>query len=162
MRNCNWKSWILPGLVVVALLTILTTYFKIGPIETSLTSQTSQALSGDYPWASVETSGRDVTVRGISPSQEAKANAINAAAQIYGVRVARDGAAFLEFASPYVFKATKQDGSIVLSGNALNSGMRARVIESAERANPNSKILDELVEARGSPAQFSRNGRICA
>ena len=150
----NWKGWILPGLVTVVLLTALSTYFKIEAIEASLTSNTSQTLASDYPWASLSADGRDITVGGISPSPTAKAAALELAKTVYGVRVAKDGAELLELVSPYPFSAVKNNGTVSLSGNVLNSGMRAAVVATAEKTNPDTNIADELTEARGSPDGF--------
>ena len=150
----SWRDWILPGVIVVALLSALSTYLRMGEIESSLTSNTSQMLAEEFPWASIATDGRDVTISGSSPSNAAMLKALRTAEQVYGVRVAKDGAALPDFASPYLLTATKRVGRIELSGNVLNSGMRARVIDTASGAYPEWQIEDGLVEARGEPDGF--------
>ncbi len=151
---CRWRSWILPGLIAVALLTAMAMVFKSGSIESDLTARATAGLAADgQGWATVTLDGRDATLQGTAPSPDAKILAMQSADRVYGVRVVDDGAAILPLQAPYAWSATRAaDGSVTLSGFIPDEATRKAVNEAISKALPGVTIKDEQKRARGAPA----------
>ncbi|NTS30106.1 BON domain-containing protein [Phyllobacterium sp. BT25] len=148
------RSWFWPGVITVALLTVLAGWFLTDPIDQQLTDAANAALSADNSWASADIDGRDLTLKGVAPSEEALAAALGIAASTPGVRTIDNQATLLPLAEPFSFVITKSDDGILLSGNVPFGDSRARILASAENAMPGIEILDELAVARGAPEGF--------
>lgn len=151
---CNWKKWIWPGIIATALLALAAVFFKAGPVEEELTGRASQALSAQHGWASVNLSGRDLTLKGVAPSETAKAEALALADGAYDVRVVADGTELLAVATPYPFGAEKSGNIITLTGNVPDEAARSALVSSAQSSNPNAEIVDKMTLARGASAAF--------
>lgn len=148
------KSWFWPGAITVALLTVLAGWFLTDPIDRQLTEAANTALEADHPWASADIDGRDLTLKGVAPSEEAIATALKIAGETNGVRSVDNQATLLPLADPFSFVITKSDDGILLSGNVPVGDSRAKVLAAAETAMPGIEILDELAVARGAPPGF--------
>lgn len=148
------KSWFWPGVITIALLTALAGWFLTGPIDQQLTDSANAALEAEYPWASAEIDGRDLTLKGVAPSEEALASALKIAEDTKGVRVVDNQTTLLPLADPFSFVVTKSDDGILLSGNVPYGDSRAKILAAAENAMPGIEILDELAVARGAPDGF--------
>ncbi|MEK1852824.1 MAG: BON domain-containing protein [Phyllobacterium sp.] len=148
------KSWFWPGVITIALLTVLAGWFLTGPIDQQLTDSANAALEAENPWASAEIDGRDLTLKGVAPSEEALASALKIAEDTKGVRVVDNQTTLLPLADPFSFVVTKSDDGILLSGNVPYGDSRAKILAAAENAMPGIEILDELAVARGAPDGF--------
>lgn len=151
---CNWKKWIWPGIFAVVILTALSTWFKADDVQNDLTAKALNDLQTEHPWASVSLDGRDLTLSGTAPSQEAAATALQIADEAYDVRVVADASDLLAIASPYMLKAEKSDGKVVLTGNVPNDTVRAEVVEAAKAAAPQAEVEDQMTLARGAGDGF--------
>jgi hypothetical protein len=148
------KSWFWPGVITIALLTALAGWFLTDPIDRQLTDSANAALETENSWASAEIDGRDLTLKGVAPSEEALAAALKIAADTQGVRIVDNQTTLLPLADPYSFVVTKSDDGILLSGNVPYGDSRAKILAAAENAMPGIEILDELAVARGAPDGF--------
>ncbi|MGH7003287.1 MAG: BON domain-containing protein [Alphaproteobacteria bacterium] len=147
-------SWLWPGLITIALLTVLAGWFLAGPIDAQITGAVNAALESENGWASADVDGRDLTLKGVAPSEEALAAALKIARETAGVRIVDNQTTLLTLAEPFSFVVTKSDDGILLSGNVPYGDMRARILAEAEKAMPGIEILDEMAVARGAPENF--------
>jgi hypothetical protein len=148
------RSWFWPGVITVALLTVLAGWFLTDPIDDQLTDAANTALNIDNSWASADIDGRDLTLKGVAPTEEALAAAVKIATETDGVRSVDNQATILPMAQPFSFVITKSDDGILLSGNVPFGDSRAKILAAAESAMPGIEILDELAVARGAPQGF--------
>jgi outer membrane protein OmpA-like peptidoglycan-associated protein len=89
MAKCRPSKWIFPwGLLGVALPALVAHLTNTAPLLDDIKSRAGQALSGaeQTAWASVELSGRDATLKGTAPSQEAVDLAVRTVSGTYGIR----------------------------------------------------------------------------
>lgn len=156
---CNWKKWIWPGIFTVVMLTALAIMMKSGSIEQDLRSKALNDLSDNYKWAQVALDGRDLTLTGVAPSDDAVTEALQLADDAYDVRVANALTTLLPIASPFKLTAIKAENSLTLDGNVPNDKARAALIAAAKLASSSAtsgaKIIDNLSLARGAPDGFS-------
>ncbi|UGX87919.1 BON domain-containing protein [Phyllobacterium meliloti] len=148
------KSWFWPGIITVACLTTLAGWFLAEPVDRQLTEAVSTALEVDNGWASIEVEGRDLTLKGVAPSEEALASALKIANETNGIRVVENAATLLPLIDPFSFVVTKSDQGILLSGNVPYGDTRAKLLAAAENAMPGIDIIDEMAVARGAPKGF--------
>ncbi|QND52455.1 BON domain-containing protein [Phyllobacterium sp. 628] len=148
------KSWFWPGVITIACLTTLAGWFLADPVDKQLTEAVSTALEVDNGWASIEVEGRDLTLKGVAPSEEALASALKIADDTFGIRVVENAATLLPLVQPFSFVVTKSDQGILLSGNVPYGDTRARLLAAAENAMPGIDIIDEMAVARGAPQGF--------
>ncbi len=148
------KSWFWPGVITAALLTVLAGWFLTAPIDQQLTDAANTALEAENSWASADIDGRDLTLKGVAPSEEALGAALKIATEINGVRTVDNQTTLLPLADPFSFVVTKSDDGILLSGNVPYGDARAKILAAAENAMPGIEILDELAVARGAPQGF--------
>ena len=151
---CNWRKWVLPGLLATAILTALAMVFNSGPIERDLAAKAGAALSASHPWASVELDGRDLTLNGVAPDEAAQAAAAGLADAAWDVRKVTNASTLPPVVSPYAFKAAKDAAGITLTGNVPSEAMRAEIVAAAETANPGIAVTDRMTPARGAPEGF--------
>ena len=152
---CNWKKWIWPGILTTVLLTALALQMKSGLIEQDLQTKAMSGLAQDHQWASVELDGRDLTLSGAAPSEEAISGALQLADSAYDVRVAKSAATPLPIAEPFIFSAVKGDNKLILDGNVPNDQTRKSVTEAAAAAFSGAQVVDNLTLARGAPDGFA-------
>ena len=152
----NWKRWARPGLILTLIVAAIAVIAENGPIERDIDGRVTAALAAQgLGWASTETSARDVTIRGVAPSPEAQQLALNLAAEVPGVRAVSDGSTLLPIASPFVWIARREGGTVTLSGSIPSEGTRAAILAAARRALPDAEIRDAMSLARGAGASFS-------
>ena len=152
---CNWRKWIWPGILATVLLTALAMLMKSGSIEQDLQAKALGDLSGTHSWAQVELDGRDLTLSGIAPTQEAADDALQIADNAYDVRIASSSVELPPIADPYQLSAVKGDGTITLSGSVPDDSVRAALVESAKSALGDGEVVDEMTLARGAPGGFA-------
>lgn len=152
---CNWKKWFWPGILATVLLTALALQMKSGTIEQDLQSKSMADLSANHNWASVELDGRDLTLSGQSPSEDAITEALQLADDAYDVRIANSVATLLPEANPFTLSAIKADNKLVLSGNVPSEEVRQSITESAKGVYQGAEIVDEMQLARGASDGFA-------
>ncbi len=83
---CRPLQWVW-GLIPVALLAVMAYFFVVPQFELELDLRADEALSeAGQAWARITVEGRDVTLHGTAPSEQALAEALKAAASADGVR----------------------------------------------------------------------------
>jgi OmpA-OmpF porin, OOP family len=152
---CDWRRWIWPGIFATLFLGAFAVWFRAAPVETELTTLASSALTGAHPWAKVELDGRDLTLTGTAPSEEAQKDAAKLALAAYDVRVVNNKAGLIEMADPYVFGALKATDGVTLTGNVPDEVTRVELVAKAQAAMPGIVVSDKLTLARGAPAGFA-------
>ena len=151
---CNWKKWIWPGILAIVLLTALAMLMKSGSIEEDLRAKALGGLSANHEWAQVELDGRDLTLSGTAPSEDAASTALTIAKEAYDVRVVASDVVLLPVADPYQLSAVKTEAGITLEGSVPNEGLRASVVEAATAASDGASVTDNLSLARGAAEGF--------
>lgn len=151
---CNWTKWIWPGIFAVVILTALSTFFRADVVENDLTAKALGDLQAEHSWAGVTLDGRDLTLSGTAPSEEAAAAALGIADNAYDVRIVNDTTDLLAIASPFLLKAEKTDGKVTLTGNVPSDDMRTEIVEAAKAAAPDATVEDQMVLARGAGEGF--------
>ncbi len=152
----NWRRWIRPGLVMTGLLAVFAVFLRSGAVEEDLIARALQHLAADgQNWATVDVSGRTVTVHGTAPSTEAQEAAIESAADVAGVSRVSDASDLLPIASPYFWSVRKAGSVLTLVGFVPSEGFRTSLLAAARRAMPAAEIHDQLQLARGAPASFN-------
>lgn len=147
---CNWKKWFWPGLLATLLLTALAMMMKSGAIEQDLQVKALNALSAGHKWANVELDGRDLTLTGQAPSEEAIAEALKLSDESYDVRIVASKAGLLPIASPYETGIDKTASEIRLTGSAPSREAADRLAAAVSAAYPGIAVIDELQLARGA------------
>lgn len=160
MWNCRPSAWILPGLLTVGFLLLLAMILRSGHIEQDLTKRALERLSTEHSWASVELDGRDLTLSGVAPSAEAKAEALKLADGVFtnrdtgtwGVRVV-DGSTIDELAiqSPFVTSGKFDGSSLTLSGYVGSDAATGSVEKVTVEALPGVDVVNELQAGGGAP-----------
>lgn len=151
----NWKKWIWPGVITSVVLTAGTAFIKTEPIQGELSSGATNQLTGKHSWANVDISGRDITLSGTAPSQEAVAEASKIASEVYGVRVVNQKTELLALVKPYTLTAEKKDGKLTVSGFAPNDAERENILSAAKESSGGLEVVDDITLARGNPENVS-------
>lgn len=149
-----WKSWIWPGVATVACLTFLALWLRLDAVETDLRYRATAALSMKYGWASVSLNGRDLTLQGLAPDLESRADALETVRQTYGVRRVTDATGLLPEQRPYVLSLEKTEDGLLLSGFVPNDATRRQLVALLSENLPGIALLDQLQLARGAPDGF--------
>lgn len=152
---CDWRRWIWPGILTTLLLGAFAVWFRAAPVETELTNLAGSALTPTHPWAKVELDGRDLTLTGTAPSEEAQADAAKLALAAYDVRVVNNKSGLIDLADPYVFSALKAPEGVTLTGNVPDETTRVELVAKAQASMPGINVTDKLTLARGAPAGFA-------
>jgi OOP family OmpA-OmpF porin len=152
----NWRRWIRPGLVMTGLFAVVAVMLQSGSVERDLASRATQRLAADgVSWASVDVSGRTVTIHGTAPSTEAQAAALQSARRVAGISRVADGSDLLAAVSPYFWSVRKVGAVLTLAGFVPSEGFRTSLLAAARRAMPDAEIHDQLQLARGAPPSFN-------
>lgn len=153
---CNWRDWLLPGLLTLLIITAAAILIRGGTIEADLSARTLDSLGTDgTPWASALLDGRDATLSGTAPTIAARDAAIAASQRVWGVRTVDISALeVLPLAEPYALTFTRTADSVTVQGSFPTGGTRVAILDSL-RANLGSQALvDESQLARGAPVAF--------
>ena len=151
----KWRRWVLPGLASTMVLAVIATALQSGGVERDITARVSAELAAaGQDWAVVSVSGRDVSIAGVAPSEEAQRLAIVAAADVAGAGTVTDRSELLALVSPYVWSASRLGRKVTLSGYVPSIGARNALLAAARRSLPDAEIVDGMELARGAPAGF--------
>lgn len=152
----KWRSWIRPGLIITFVFALLAIIFRSGILERDLADRVRERLASDgHGWANVEVSGRNVVLRGVSPSSEAQGAAVQSAARVGGVGAVSDASDLLPIASPYVWSVRKTGPVLTMIGSVPSEGFRTSLLAATRRAMPQAEIHDEMGLARGAAPVFN-------
>jgi outer membrane protein OmpA-like peptidoglycan-associated protein/osmotically-inducible protein OsmY len=160
--------------VLLALIALgILAYFCINQhapvIAADLNQRASDALAqGNHSFARIDgVSGRDVTLSGEAPTEEAKRAALAAVDKVWGVRTAVDNitvaaaapapepaapAASPASTTPYLFQAALASGTLTLSGAVPSDEARTQFLEAARADFPGVAVRDEMVVREGAPS----------
>lgn len=139
-------------------------YFCIGRhapvIAEDLRQRGVEALAaGNHSFASIESiDGRDVSLTGAAPSEEAKFAAIRDLDKVWGVRTVVDkmtvAAAPAEpvAPAPYVFQAGLADGVLTLTGAVPSEDIRRDLLAKAQSQFPGVRVDDQLIVRAETPS----------
>ncbi|MEM9733410.1 MAG: OmpA family protein [Pseudomonadota bacterium] len=153
---CNWKAWIWPGILTVAILSALALWMKTDAIEADLQTKATAALAErSQSWAQVFMDGRDATITGEAPSEAAQSEAEFITDEAYSVRVVDNQTGLMAAQSPYTFTASRQANAIELTGFVPDEATRATILASARDSLPGMRVTDNTEFARGAPEGFA-------
>jgi OmpA-OmpF porin, OOP family len=151
---CQPKRWWL-GLIPLALLWFIAVNQKTVPIREDLTKQASESLvKTGQAWAKVGIDGRDATLTGVAPAEEAPRLAATAADTTNGVRLVNNTASVLAVQKPWLWSAVRDNAKITLGGFVPDEATRARIKDDAAKAVPGAQIVDEMKVARGPSSVY--------
>ena len=141
------------GIVPLALIALLALYFKPAPMEADLSARTAGDLAAaGYDWPEISFDGRDLTLGGTAPSEEAQSAARSLAARTWGVRTVNDISSLLALADPFVWSARRDADGVTISGNVPSTAARVAMLETARAALPGIDVdVSGLMAARGVP-----------
>jgi OmpA-OmpF porin, OOP family len=148
---CQPRKWWW-GLPILALLWLLTGFFRNGPINADLTAR-SAAVPG-HSWAKATFDGRDASLTGVAPSPDARAAAAAAIDNLWGVRLVNDGSTVLAEAKPWIWGAQREANRITLTGFVPDAATKAKLAADAKAAVPTAEIVDQQQIARGVTSVF--------
>ncbi|MGU3574790.1 BON domain-containing protein [Brucellaceae bacterium C25G] len=148
------KQWFWPGWVCTVSLTALALWFGIKPLENELAANTQVQLQ-PYDWTSFSLEGRDLTLRGVAPSEQAQSEALKAANAIKGIRAVDNLTSLLPLAAPYSFQIEKNDDGIILSGNVPSGVLRDELMIAMEDQASGQMVMDEMALARGQSENYA-------
>lgn len=152
------RWWI--GLVPVLVLAGASLYFLQDGIESDILTRAREAAekkAGTFDgkgWLDASVAGRDVTIEGRAPSDEAIAAALAAAQGEWGVRQVDSRAALIPPVDQFKWSAQSTKDKVTLGGMVPGDGSRPAVVAAAQKAFPNAKVEDTMVAVRGAPADF--------
>ncbi|WP_029073988.1 OmpA family protein [Kaistia adipata] len=150
-----WRRCLVPGLVVITLLTVVALGMTSGRIGRDIGERVDAQLAIDgQPWATANVSGRSVTVMGTSPTLLAQRLAVESAERVWGVSRVVDGSGVIPLQSPYRWSAKRDGDGIVIEGYAPSDEARLAILASAKRNWPTAPITETLELARGQPIGF--------
>ena len=121
MLKCNWPRWIFPWAIVPLALGAAALIFNTDSLESQLAAEADTRLkAAGVDWASVSLDGRDATLSGEAPTQEAAAAAAGLVKDTYGIR--RVAAQGVTIAAPVVLDAPTVDAVSGISGTPSITG----------------------------------------
>lgn len=151
----RWRSWIWPGILIVAIVSALAVFLSDDVIRADLSDRSVSGLSErGADWANITFEGRDATLTGDAPTPAAQTEAAEFVRGLHGVRVVENRTDLIPLRDPYVFKATKGEDALTLSGSAPNSGARDELVKRASALFPDATIDNRMDLARGADASF--------
>jgi len=146
------RKSLLFSLVAAVLLTGIGAALMDRPVEDDLTGRSLAVLraNGDR-WASVEASGRDLTLTGTAPTPQEREAAAARVERIHGVRVVTNAAGVLPLQAPYSLTLDKSDVGLHLRGFAPRMEAREKLLSGSVNGNG---VTGELTLARGAPDNY--------
>ena len=153
---CNWRAWLLPGFVTVAVITALAIILRGGVIEEDISSRAASLFQTDgVPWAATSLDGRDMTLSGTAPTEASFHAAVQAANRVWGVRtVSSDTLTLLPLADPYTLSFERAGDTLTASGAFPNAELRTDFLDDLRAELPDIAIDDQTELARGAPSDW--------
>ena len=151
-----WVKWLLPGLVIVLLLTVLAWGIRHVDIQDDLTARARERLDADgHNWATVVVEGRLAILNGTAPTQATKELAIESLGRVVGLRGVVDESGLIPVASPYKWRLVRAPGGVAITGFAPSDPVRDALRRVVEEVFPGALIRDDTALARGAPENFA-------
>jgi OmpA-OmpF porin, OOP family len=149
---CQPRKWWW-GLLPLAALWIGALAWLTPEVEAELGARVAAKMTKDMPWAKPTIEGRDVFIEGMAPSPAAQRQAMTAALNAEGVRLAvTNPSAIAPETKPFTWGASRDGSKVTLSGHVESDGTRAKLVAEATRLLPGTTIVDDMKDARGAPA----------
>lgn len=151
----RWSSQWWPGLVPLAVFWTVAALNSTASVEADLRARSAEAVKDvalDRTRISVD--GRDVSFGADALSEEGRLGALAAVRAVPGVRLVNDETRLVPEAKPFEWSAEREVARIVLAGNAPLPAVKDRLLEAARGAVNGVEVVDQMVLARGAPAQF--------
>lgn len=143
---------VLFGIGAAVILTVAGSLAKVGSIEEDLTARSKNDLADDsLSWAQVILSGRDATLSGTAPTQEARKLALKAVDRVWGVRRVSDRTELFPLQQPYRLTVSRNGDAVELSGFVPKSVSRDEMKKAAKTVFPDGGLTYDLPLARGAP-----------
>lgn len=150
------------ALLVAAIALGLLAYFCLGHhapiIAADLKQRGTEALSaGGHGFAAIEgVNGRDITLTGEAPSEQAKFAAMRDVDAVWGVRTVVDKMTVAPPApeappAPYMFQAMFDAGVLTLTGTVPSEDVRRELLLKAQTQFPGARIDDQLTVRESAP-----------
>jgi OOP family OmpA-OmpF porin len=151
-----WFKWLVPGLVIVSLLTVLAWGLRHVDIQDDLTARARERLDADgHNWATVVVQGRVAILNGTAPTQATKELALESLGRVYGLRDVVDESGLIPVASPYKWRLERAPGGVAITGYSPSDPVRDALRRVVEEAFPGALIRDDTKLARGAPEEFA-------
>lgn len=149
------RAWVLPGLVLSTLLAVGAALLRTPGVEADIAARVTERLAeGGYDWATVAVGGREVTLSGTAPSLVVQSEAREIAAGVWGVGQVTDLVALIPVAIPFDWTAARTGDTILLTGHVPTEPIRQALQELVAVNQPQGRIEDRTVLARGAPPDF--------
>jgi outer membrane protein OmpA-like peptidoglycan-associated protein len=153
------KWWI--GLLPLLALWVMLNRLETDRIEADVAGRADIALaevSGEQGFSVA--AGRDVNLEGWIFSEAQRSEALAAAGAAPGVRGVADGLSEPPAQDPYLWRATREGGVVILSGAAPSPIERAAVVAAASEAMPRARIVDQMSYFSGASKNFTARARL--
>ncbi len=156
---CQPRKWWI-GLLPLLALWLMLNRLETDRIETELAGRADAALAqvAGEPGFSVAI-GRDVSLNGWIFDEATRPAALAAAASAPGVRRIADGLSEPPAEDPFLWRASRNGGVVILSGATPSPGARASIVAAAQAALPGARIIDQMSYFSGAPKNFPAQAR---
>ena len=144
LSRSSWWKWALLSLLALYALLLVS---RCSPIEQDLHARTTDALNEKgLNWAkpTLEKRGRDVMLSGEAPSEEAREQAINTAANVYGVRVVDNDITLKQYDTPVFGLLNNDEGKTVLTGSFPKQDLIDQAVRAASDNFGADNVINEM------------------
>lgn len=151
----TWMKRLVPTVAASVVLTAVGWLVSFGPIAEDVSKRAGEQLKKDgQGWARIAIDGRDVTLTGVAPDENALRMAVDSADRVFGVRVVDAKATVVPIADPFLFGLTRDGDKFALTGSVPSEETRAALLAEIRKVVPGASIEDRTSVARGAPASF--------
>jgi OOP family OmpA-OmpF porin len=120
-------------------------------IQADVVRQSKDVLASQgFDWAQVSAVGRDVVLKGQSPTPEGQKAAQTVLEGLRAVRVVDNKSALLPSKSPYVTSFKREGQQVLLTGFVPDQPARQQLVATAKQIFSGAQITDRLELARGA------------
>ena len=141
----------LPGVVLLTLIAYEALVTRAEAVQDDVQWRAEAALrEAGAHWAEITARGREIELRGAAPDRAAETEAVDALAALWGIRRVRSYAAVDPVVSPYVWRLTRSEEAITLSGVVPDKALQRRLRDLAQFSF-GRPVTDETKIARGAP-----------
>ncbi|MEO0498392.1 MAG: OmpA family protein [Pseudomonadota bacterium] len=140
------------GAVLLLALVFITNLIKHEAIEAELSGVAAATLAdANVEWASVSVDGRNATVSGVAPSQDAGDAAVELVGGQFGIHSAKGDFSVVEVVSPFLWSARFSGTDLILAGVVPSSEVLDAIMARAQSLFSSSTIRNEMRVAGGVP-----------
>lgn len=150
------KSWVIPGILAVGVVTAISLYSKTEQMEADLTGRASAVLQEKgMDWAKVTFDGRDGVLTGVAPEEGVSAWAVEMIDIIWGVRAITDETTLLAEHSPFTW-GLERDGNKLAMIGYLPYDLSKSVPSDMEALFDGVQFASSTEAARGAPLDMAK------